>query len=206
MRISSAGSSGEFAAEPRRSQRNRGEKQENISEAFSAFPPRPRRPCGEDPARPNPELGLTLLEMVVVTAIIGLIVAVTAPAVSAGIDSVRMTSATGSVSSFLNAALSRAERRQTAVEIVISPKENSLSAYSAEPGFHRELKLPDGIRIEALRPPVEDQSDSVRRLILMPGDTAPGIGIQLANQHGSHRLVRLDPMTGFPHVESVQAE
>jgi type II secretory pathway pseudopilin PulG len=144
--------------------------------------------------------------MVVVTAIIGLIVAVTAPAVSAGIDSVRMTSATGSVSSFLNAALSRAERRQTAVEIVISPKQNSLSAYSAEPGFHRELKLPDGIRIEALRPPVEDQSDSVRRLILMPGDTAPGIGIQLANQHGSHRLVRLDPMTGFPHVESVQAE
>ena len=143
--------------------------------------------------------------MLVVVAIIGLITAVTVPAVSAGIDSVRMTSATGSVASFLNAAFNRAERRQTAVEVVISPKENSLTARSAEPGFRRELKLPDGITIEALLPPLEEGSDSAR-LILMPGDTAPGIGIQLANRHGSHRMVRLDPMTGFPRVESVPTE
>jgi len=146
------------------------------------------------------------MEMLVVVAIIGLIAAVTTPAVSAGIDSVRMNSATGSVATFLNAALNHAERRQTAVEVVIAPKENRLAAYSAEPGFRRELKLPQGISIEALVPPLDDPADPVRRLILMPGDTAPGIGIQLANSHGTHRLVRLDPMTGFPHVESVHPE
>ena len=120
--------------------------------------------------------------------------AVAMPAISAGLDSVRMTSATGSVASFLNAALDRAERRQTAVEVAISPRDNSLRAWSAEPGFDRELKLPDGIRIEGDPPP---------NLILMPGDTAPGIGIRLANSHGARRIVRLDPMTGFPRVESV---
>ncbi len=146
------------------------------------------------------------MEMLVVVALIGLIAAISTPAVSAGIDSVRMSSATGSVASFLNAALDRAERRQTAVELVISPRENRLAAWSAEPGFRRELKLPDGITIEALLPRLEDEDLSVRRLLLMPGDTAPGIGIQLANRHGAHRLVRLDPMTGFPHVESVVTE
>jgi hypothetical protein len=42
-----------------------------------------------------------------------------------------------------------------------------------------------------------------RRLILMPGGAVPGIGVQLANRHGARRIIRLDPMTGFPRVESV---
>ena len=145
------------------------------------------------------------MEMLVVVGIIGLIAAVSVPSVSAGIDSVRITSSTRSVASFLNAALNQAERRQTAVEVTISPKENRLAAWSAEPGFRRELQLPDGIRIEALLPHLEND-DPVRRLVLLPGDSAPGIGIQLANSHGAHRLVRLDPMTGFPRVESVHSE
>ena len=153
------------------------------------------------------ERGVTLLEMVVVAGIIGLIAAIATPAVSAGLDSVRMASATGSIASFLNAALNRAERRQTAVEVMIAPKENTLRAWSAEPGYQRELKLPNGISIEALLPAEQGGApDTPRRLILMPGDTAPGIGIQLANSHGAHRVVRLDPMTGYPRVESVKTE
>jgi hypothetical protein len=37
----------------------------------------------------------------------------------------------------------------------------------------------------------------------MPGATVPGISIQLGNRRNAHRRVRLDPMTGFPRVESV---
>jgi hypothetical protein len=37
----------------------------------------------------------------------------------------------------------------------------------------------------------------------MPGGAVPGIGIQFANRHGGRRIVRLDPMTGYPRVESV---
>jgi hypothetical protein len=40
----------------------------------------------------------------------------------------------------------------------------------------------------------------------MPGASVPGIGIQIANQRGKRRIVRLDPMTGFPRVESVDKE
>jgi prepilin-type N-terminal cleavage/methylation domain-containing protein len=150
--------------------------------------------------------GITLIEMMVVVAIIGLIVAVAAPSVSAGLDSVRLTTAADSVATFLHRAVNRAQRRQEPVELVISIPESKLSLYSNDPGFVRELKMPEGVRIEALEPREEEDGDGLRRLILMPGASAPGIGIELATRHGGKRLIRLDPMTGFPRISSVSTE
>jgi prepilin-type N-terminal cleavage/methylation domain-containing protein len=149
--------------------------------------------------------GVTLVEMMVVMTIIALMAGISFPAVSAGIDSVRLRSATDSLASFLNAAVNRAERRQQAVEVAISPKDNALTSYSSEPGYTRELKMPDGITIEGVLPK-NPEEEGPRRLILMPGATVPGIGIQVVNRHGSRRVVRLDPMTGFPRVESVETK
>jgi prepilin-type N-terminal cleavage/methylation domain-containing protein len=152
------------------------------------------------------QAGITLIEMLVVMVIIGLVVGVSVPSVAAGIDSVRLASATDATAAFLNAAVNRAERREQTVEVVISRKENLLTLYSFDPSPPRELHMPDGIAIEAVLPVQEDAPDEERRLILMPGAAVPGIGIQLGNRHGAHRVVRLDPMTGFPRVESVNQE
>jgi prepilin-type N-terminal cleavage/methylation domain-containing protein len=139
--------------------------------------------------------GVTLVEMMVVVAIIGLIAAISYPSAAAGIESARLASATDSVATFLNSAVNRVERRQQPIELIVSPKENRLTMYSNEPGFNRELKMPEGILLQG---PEDDL-----RLILMPGATVPGIAIELANRRGGRRIVRLDPMTGFPRVESV---
>jgi type II secretory pathway pseudopilin PulG len=145
--------------------------------------------------------------MVVVVTIIGLITAVMAPSMSAGLDSVRMASATGNVASFLNGAVNRAERRQTAVAVVISIKENKLVMFSNEAGFTREMKMPEGIAIESVvtGDPNGGGQDGAR-LLLLPGASVPGIGVQLINGHGNRRVVRLDPMTGFPRVETPKAD
>jgi hypothetical protein len=144
--------------------------------------------------------------MMVVVAIVGLIAAISYPSAAAGIDSARLVSACNSVAVLLNSAVNRVERRQQPIELIISPKENRLTMYSNEPGFTHELQMPDGIVIEAILPAVQEESEDGRRLILMPGATVPGIGIQIANRRGASRIVRLDPMTGFPHVESVIKE
>src|ERR1035437_698188 len=149
---------------------------------------------------------VTLVEMMVVVAIIGLMVGITFPAWSAGLDSVRLASAPDSLASFLNAAVNRAERRQQPMELIISPKDNLLTLYSNEPGFTRELRLPEGIAIEAVLPRDPDDPQGARRLILMPGATVPGIGIQIANQRGARRTARLDSLTGFQNVARVKAE
>jgi hypothetical protein len=53
--------------------------------------------------------------------------------------------------------------------------------------------------------PSED-AEGVSRWLFMPGGAVPSVAIQLTNQHGGRRPVRLDPMTGFPRVESVEAK
>jgi hypothetical protein len=108
------------------------------------------------------------------------------------------------VAAFLNTAVNRAERRQQPVELVVSPREGRLALYSVEPGFTRELTMPEGVSIEAVLP-AEEGADPAqpRRILFLPGATVPGISIQLANRRNAHRRVRLDPMTGFPRVESV---
>jgi len=151
--------------------------------------------------------GITLIEMVVVLAIVGLIAGISYPALSAGLESVRMISATDGVATFLNSAVNRAERKQQAIELVIEPKEGVLLLYSNDPGFKKEYRLPDGVVIEAVHP-VDGSGDprDPRRFLFLPGATVPGIGIQVGNTHDAHRIVRLDPMTGFPRVESVNPQ
>jgi len=152
--------------------------------------------------------GVTLMEMLVVVCIIALISAVVLPSVAAGIESVRLRTASDSIAGFLNAAVNRAERLQQAVVVVISVRENRIFLYSSEPGFARELRMPSGVTIEGVLPPSAEGSEDEegRRLLLLPGAAIPGIGVRIANQRGSRRVIRLDPMTGFPHTESVGAE
>ena len=139
-----------------------------------------------------------------IAAKVGVVEGLVYPAASAGLDSVRMVSASDSVAAFLNAAVNRAERRQQPVELVVSPQEGRLTLYSNEPGFIRQLKMPDGVAIEAVLP-TEEGADPAqpRRILFLPGATVPGISIQLGNRRNAHRRVHLDPMTGFPRVESV---
>ncbi len=142
--------------------------------------------------------------MVVVVAIIGLMIAISFPTVTAGLDSVRMSTATGSVAAFLNAAENRAERRQEPVALSISMKDNALAMYTNEPNGDKKLKLPDGITIQAVLPAIDGEfPDQPRQVLLVPGGTAPAVGIVLVNEHGSRRVVRVDPMTGYPRVENL---
>ena len=86
-----------------------------------------------------------------------------------------MVSAGDSVATFLNAAVNRAERHQQPVELVISPQEGRLALYSNEPGFTRELKMPDGVAIEAVLPAQEGADPAQpRRILFLPGATVPG--------------------------------
>ena len=114
----------------------------------------------------NLQSGVTMIEMLVVATIIAIIAGVSFPALTAGLDSVRLSSASGSAASFLTSTLNRVERREQAAAIVISPKDNLLAVYTAASGDkpERELRMPQGITIEG---------DEPRRFLLMPGGTAP---------------------------------
>jgi len=150
--------------------------------------------------------GVTLIEMLLVVAIVGMLTAISFPAVTSGIDSLRLASATDSVVSFFNAGLNRAERRQQLIEIVVSKPERSLTMRSSERGFLRRIELPEGIAIVSILPESRDEKDGVRRFVLYPGGVVPRIGLELANRKGTHRIVRVDPITGVPQIERVEGK
>lgn len=144
--------------------------------------------------------------MVVVVALIALMVGVSYPAITSGIDSLRLNAATNGVVSFLDYGLSRAERRQQMVEITISKADNSLEMRSSERGFFRKLQLPEGVSIVQVLPTLPENADPdlKRNFLLYPGGTVPPLGLQLINRRNVQRLVRVDPITGVPRVETSQ--
>jgi prepilin-type N-terminal cleavage/methylation domain-containing protein len=144
--------------------------------------------------RSRRELGVTLVELLVVVAIVGAMVSIAMPSFTSGLDGLRLSQAADSVAAFLNGGLNRVERRQEVVEISVAPRENRIEMRSADGKFTRRVELPDGVRVEG----------QPLRLLLLPGATAPRVGIQLANQRGSRRVVRLDPITGVPTIERMQ--
>jgi prepilin-type N-terminal cleavage/methylation domain-containing protein len=146
------------------------------------------------------ERGVTLLEALIVVALIGMMAGLSYPAVSSGLDTLRLRSASDSIVSFLNIALDHADRRQQAVEVIISPRENLLLSRTADLGFTRRLEIPPQLRIVAVQPPLPTVLDPLepRRFLLYPGGSVPGLGVQISTLQGRTRMVSVDPITGSP--------
>jgi prepilin-type N-terminal cleavage/methylation domain-containing protein len=154
--------------------------------------------------RDNNDAGVTLIEMLVVVTIIAIMIAVSFPTMSSGIETLRLNAATHSIVSFIDSGLNRAERRQRVVEVTISKVDSTVSLRSSEPGFERRLQLPEGIRIESIFPELpEEDAMASRSFFLYPGGTVPAFGVSLVNRKRAARVVRVDPMTGVPRVENL---
>lgn len=149
--------------------------------------------------------GVTLVEMMIVVALVGLMAGITYPSVSAGLDSLRLVSASDSAVAFLNAALNRAERLQQAVEIAVSQADHSLAARTIGPGFGRTLTMPPGVVIERVLPDGPAISDGRRRFYLFPGGAPPRIALVLRNARGRRRTVSVDPITGVSRLLPAEA-
>jgi type II secretory pathway pseudopilin PulG len=146
--------------------------------------------------------GITLVEMMMVVAIIAMVGGLVFPAVTSGLDSVRLSSASDSIVSFLNAGLTRADRRQTPVEILISVQENKIKILAVD--LSRELQMPESIRIVKILPELPSDEEQARSIVLYPNGAIPRFGVEITSPKGIHRIVRVDPITGVPQVEIPQ--
>jgi len=92
------------------------------------------------------ESGLTIIEMLIVVTIVGLLAGLTYPSISSGLDSIRLRTTADSVASFLTQAMTRVERTQLPVELVILPAEGRLEMHGLRPGFDgRFIDVVDGV-------------------------------------------------------------
>jgi prepilin-type N-terminal cleavage/methylation domain-containing protein len=150
--------------------------------------------------------GVTLIEALIVVALIALIAGLSYPAVSSGLDTLRLRSTSDAMVSFLNIALDHADRRQQAVEVIVSPRDNTMLSRTADLGFSRSLEIPALVHIVSVLPALPNMIDrgEARHFLLYPGGAVPGIGIEISTLQGRKRLVSVDPVTGSPRSEVVQ--
>jgi type II secretory pathway pseudopilin PulG len=139
--------------------------------------------------------------MLVVIALIGILAAISFPALTSGIDSLRLTQASDGVVTFLNSALTHAERRQQVVEISISIPEKSLRARSADGAWTRALEMPQGVTITHILPDIPGDPEAARQFFVYPGGSSPRVGVEVTNARGVSRMVRVDPISGIARVE-----
>jgi prepilin-type N-terminal cleavage/methylation domain-containing protein len=151
------------------------------------------------------QAGVTLIELMVVITIASIIVGISFPSVTSGIDSLRLNGASNDIVAFLNSGLSRSERRQQVVEVTISKAENTLSMRSSEATFTRKLSMPEGVTITRILPDLPDETDAPRVFILYPGGTVPPLGVWLVNRRHVDRVVQVDPMTGVAQISRPQS-
>jgi prepilin-type N-terminal cleavage/methylation domain-containing protein len=157
-------------------------------------------PCRHSCRHLQNERGVTLVEILIVVAVIAMIAGLSFPAISSGLDTLRLRSTSDAIVSFLNIALDHADRRQQAVEVIVSPRENILVSRTADLGFMRRLDLPVQLRIVSVQPALPTVLDlqEPRTFLLYPGGSVPRIGIEIATFQGRRRLVSVDPITGSP--------
>jgi prepilin-type N-terminal cleavage/methylation domain-containing protein len=141
--------------------------------------------------------GVTLLEMLIVVAIIATVAAVSFPSLTNGLASVRLTSAASGVASFFTSSMNTVERREQAAAIVVTPKENRVDVFTAASGLKpsRTFQPQAGITFEGEDP---------HRYLLFPGGAIPRIAVVLRNEKGSRRSVSIDPVTGVPQVTRIE--
>ena len=151
--------------------------------------------------RRQTQAGLTLMEMLVVVAIIGVMVGVAFPSITSGIETLRLRSATDEIVSAFGSAMNRADRRQVAVELVVDRTAGRLVFASADPGYRREVTMPEGVTIERVLPVILNLDETLpRQFLLHPGGTVPRIGLELKNRRNTRRVVMVDPITGTAQV------
>jgi prepilin-type N-terminal cleavage/methylation domain-containing protein len=139
--------------------------------------------------------GLTLIEMLVVLALISLIVGVSYPSVSRGLDGIRLRTAADDVASFLALAMNQVERTESPVAVRFLKAQGVLEM--SGPGVPlKTMKLADGISIEEVTPVVPGQPDEEKSVFLLPGGSFPRMTVELASRSGGRRSVAVDPVTG----------
>ena len=156
---------------------------------------------GNERPHPRPqEAGVTLLELVIVLAILSLAVSLVAPRFGKWSDEWTLRSAAGRLAQTVRYARTRALFEQSYYVVEIEPGAHWVWVFNPASGFLRGFALPRGVSVddgENPRPPVV-------RLLFPPSGVVEERNLWLSDRRGSRFRVHVNFLLGTPAVEAVK--
>lgn|GEM_PF-940490 len=134
--------------------------------------------------------GITLIEMLVVMAVVAVMMAITYPNFTAGLEGIRLKSAASRAGAFWSSARQRSDRFQEVVQVVVDPEKRELRARSTEGGWRDALSVDDGLFVAS--------PEQAHSWILYPGTPSPRFELLLGGGDGGRAGIRVNVLTGVP--------
>ena len=153
---------------------------------------------GNEGRRSRPqEAGVTLLELVIVLAILSLAVSLVAPRFGNWIDEWMLRSAAERIAQTVRYARTQAIFEQTYYLVEIDPRARLVRVLNQASGFAREFELPSGVKVDD----EENPPPRVIRLLFPPSGVVGERNLWLSNRRGSKYGVHMNFLLGAPAVE-----
>jgi len=157
--------------------------------------------AGNEGPRSRPqEAGMTLLELVIVLAIISLAVSLVAPRFGRWSDEWTLRSAAERVAQTVRYARTRALFEQTYYVVEIEPATHVVRVLNPASGFMRGYALPRGVTIDD----GEDPTPPVVRILLPPSGVVEERNLWLSDRRRSRYRVHVSFLLGSSVVEAVK--
>jgi hypothetical protein len=143
---------------------------------------------------------VTLLELVIVMAILSLAVSLVAPRFGNWSDEWTLRSAAERVAQTVRYARTRALFEQSYYVVEITPETHLVRVFNPASGYLREFVLPRGVTVDD----GEKHPPPVIRLLLPPSGVVEERNLWLTNHRGSKFGIHVNFMLGAPAVEAVK--
>ncbi len=153
-------------------------------------------------------IGFTLLELLVVLALLSLLSAVAFPSIGRGLAALNLRTSSNQIASTLRLARSKAIREQQLYWIRFDLDENEVELSSEDLRFQRSFELPKGIVIKQASlvggRGKRDREDP--HFFFSPNGMAQAFEVRIRNERGRELRVVHDSLLRSPRVEEVQPE
>jgi prepilin-type N-terminal cleavage/methylation domain-containing protein len=146
--------------------------------------------------RPSDRQGFSLLELVIVMLVMGLVAAVSYPALSRGATSFRFRAAGRDILNTVRYAREKAITEQRGMRIVVNRTVQQIVLTDDFGAGGRTYALPDDVRIEGVELEGQDVPEGPLAIRFRSNGSAQSAVILLKSKTGAYMRIVTDPMTG----------